>query len=245
MKRYLTAFRSSKFGWSGWGWPGLSVSEPPGMRRSGGSLRSTPATRSPATRSPNLELLAVILAAIVIGGCGGEDPFDPNRPRRAPATQAGGQLAPVDEQGRPLGGQPAPPLPPPPPPGQPSQTGSKLPPPPPPPDVVQKGVQPGVSGKGEGLGPGLISTPISVYFRVPERLVFNVKIPQAMNLYKAEHGRFPKTHEEFMQKIIADNGIALPDLRSPEERYVYDPQKAARQSQYDTDAPPLLIERPR
>ena len=176
-------------------------------------------------------LTALILAAIVISGCGGEDPFDPNRPRRAPATQAGGQLAPVDEQGNPIGRQPAPPPPP--------------PPPPPQENTVREAVQPGVSGKGEGLGPGPISTPISVYFRVPERLVFNVLIPQAMNMYKAEHERFPKTHEEFMQKIIADNGIALPELRSPEERYVYDPQKAARQSQYDTDAPPLLIERPR
>jgi hypothetical protein len=110
---------------------------------------------------------------------------------------------------------------------------------------VREGVQPGVSGKGEGLGPGPISTPISVYFRVPEKLVFNVQIQHTMNLYKAEHGRFPKTHEEFMQKIIAANGIALPELRSPEERYVYDPQKAARQSQYDTDDPPLLIQRPR
>jgi hypothetical protein len=192
-------------------------------------------------------LTALILAAIVIGGCGGEDPFDPDRPRRAPATQAGGQLAPVDEQGNPIGGRSAPP-PPPPPSGEQSQTGSKVPPPPPPPpedNTVRQGVQPGVSGKGEGLGPGPISTPISVYFRVPERLVFQVLIPQAMNLYKAEHERFPKTHEEFMQKIIAENGIALPKLRSPEERYVYDPQKAARQSQYDTADPPLMIERPR
>jgi hypothetical protein len=170
-------------------------------------------------------LAALVLATIVIGGCSGEDPFNPDRPRRAPATQVGGQLAPVDQQGNPLGGQPAPP--------------------PPPPGVVREGVKPGVSGKGEGYGPGPIATPISVYFRVPERLVFNVEIPQAMNLYKATHGHFPKTHEEFMQKIIAENAIALPELRSPQERYVYDAEKAAHQSQYDPMDPPLLIERPR
>jgi hypothetical protein len=153
----------------------------------------------------------------------------------------GGQLAPVDEQGNPVGQQPAPP--PPPPPEQPSPKGKAPPPPPPPPNVVREGVRPGVSGKGE-YGPGLITTPLSVYFRIPERLVFNVEIPQAMNMYKGEHGYFPKTQEEFMQKIIAENAIALPELRSPKERYVYDPQKAAQQSQYDTQDPPLMIERP-
>ena len=34
---------SSRFGWSNLGWPGSSASEPPGIRGSGGSLRSTPA----------------------------------------------------------------------------------------------------------------------------------------------------------------------------------------------------------
>ena len=50
---FVMSFSSSNFGWSGLGWPGSSVSEPPESRRSGGSLRSTP-----ATPSPNLEVLS-------------------------------------------------------------------------------------------------------------------------------------------------------------------------------------------
>lgn len=102
----------------------------------------------------------------------------------------------------------------------------------------------GVSGKGDYGGPGFITTPISVYFRVPERLVFNVQIPQAMNMYKAIHEHFPETQEEFMEKIIAENGIQLPKLPGPDERYVYDPEKAAQQSQYNADDPPLMVEHP-
>ena len=45
---------SARFGWSDLGWPGSSASEPPEIRGSGGSLRSTP-----ATRSQDLELLSL------------------------------------------------------------------------------------------------------------------------------------------------------------------------------------------
>ena len=40
---------SSRFGWSDFGWPGSSAGEPPETRGSGGSLRSTPATRPLST----------------------------------------------------------------------------------------------------------------------------------------------------------------------------------------------------
>lgn len=187
-------------------------------------------------------LTALILAAILVGGCGGDNPLDPNRPRRGVATQLGGQLAPVDEQRNPLGGQTAPP--PPPPSAEQSPAGKAPPPPPPPPDVVREEAVPGVTGKGEGLGSGPISTPIFVYFHVRERLVFDVQVASAMNLYKGIHGHFPKTQEEF-DKLIEENGIALPELRGPDHRYVYDPEKAAQMSVYDTSDPPLMVERPR
>jgi len=63
-----------------------------------------------------------------------------------------------------------------------------------------------------------------VYFRAQERIVFEIEVPQALNLYKAVNGKGPQTHEEFMEKIIKANNIKLPELL-PRERYVYDPEK--------------------
>lgn len=37
-------------------------------------------------------------------------------------------------------------------------------------------------------------------------------IQQALNLFQAEHDRYPKDHEEFMTKIIKQNQIELPVL---------------------------------
>lgn len=43
----------------------------------------------------------------------------------------------------------------------------------------------------------------------------------AVALYHAEHGEYPKTHEEFMQKIIKANNMRLPVLPAGAE-YQYD-----------------------
>ena len=77
--------------------------------------------------------------------------------------------------------------------------------------------------KGHGYGTGPIATPLAARWRAAERLVFEVQIPQAMNLYKATNGHAPKSHQEFMAQIIEFNRINLPELR-PEERYQYDPE---------------------
>jgi len=80
----------------------------------------------------------------------------------------------------------------------------------------------GVGAKGRGYGPGLITTPVAVYFAARERIVFEIQVPQAMKLYKATSGNAPKSQGEFMQRIIKENQIKLPDL--PEgARYLYDP----------------------
>jgi len=80
----------------------------------------------------------------------------------------------------------------------------------------------GVGARGRGYGPGLITTPVAVYFAARERIVFEIQVPQAMKLYKANNDKAPKTQEEFMQRIIKENQIKLPDL--PEgARYLYDP----------------------
>ena len=61
-------------------------------------------------------------------------------------------------------------------------------------------------------------------FRMRETIVFH-NVAHCLHLYKAEHdNKGPKTHEEFMEKVIKANQIHLPDLL-PNERYVYDPQQ--------------------
>src|SRR4030042_5923992 len=186
------------------------------------------------------KLIASILVVVMIAGCG-ENPLQQGKKRRGPAMQLGGQLTPADQ------GEPPPPPPPPPETPEKQDTGStSVPPPPPPPPPPPAEAKPaaehelakvGVTGKGQGYAPGPITTPIAAYFRTRERVVFDVQIASAMNLYKAEHGRFPKTHEEFLAKIINAGLIQLPKLDSG-DRYVYDPQKGATLSTSTTKDPP-------
>jgi hypothetical protein len=81
----------------------------------------------------------------------------------------------------------------------------------------------GAKGRDYG-GPGFVTTPVQEYFRTGERIAFEIQIPNAMKLYKAGHNdKGPKTQEEFMEVIIKENGVALPELPVGEE-YFYDPE---------------------
>jgi hypothetical protein len=82
---------------------------------------------------------------------------------------------------------------------------------------------PGVGAQGKDYGPGLVTTPISAYFAAKQLIVFTIQIPNAMKFFKASNNRDPSSQDEFMEKIIKDNGITLPDLPAG-ERYIYDPQ---------------------
>jgi hypothetical protein len=81
----------------------------------------------------------------------------------------------------------------------------------------------GVGIKGRSLDPyqGIVVTPAKAFFSAKERIAFEVQVPNALNLYKATEGQGPKSHEEFMEKIIQFNRIKLPQL-PPDARYVYD-----------------------
>ena len=72
-------------------------------------------------------------------------------------------------------------------------------------------------------GDGLIGLPARALISVEDRLALDAKIPKAMQLYQAEHGRGPKSHKEFMSEIIEKNLIRLPELKAG-YRYVYDPK---------------------
>jgi hypothetical protein len=112
----------------------------------------------------------------------------------------------------------------------------------PPPGMERAPAVTGIGKRGRGYGGGIITTPLAERFRQEDRLNLMV-IAQPMNLYRAEHGYFPKTQKEFMEKIIAANDIKLPEL-PPGERYIYDVEKAAKMTSYDIYDPPLLVERP-
>ena len=71
-------------------------------------------------------------------------------------------------------------------------------------------------------GGGIITEPIKQLFLTQHRIEF-IKVEHAENLYKGEHGRMPKSHEEYMQEIIQANEIELPELQAGWD-YYYDAQ---------------------
>lgn len=96
----------------------------------------------------------------------------------------------------------------------------------------------GVGQKGRSLDKydegvqSVIAQPARSLFAAKERVVFEIQIPKAMQLYKALHGSGPQSHEQFMSEIIEANQIALPQLPSG-QRYVYVPETEE-----------LMVERP-
>jgi hypothetical protein len=79
----------------------------------------------------------------------------------------------------------------------------------------------------------MIVAPARAYFRARERVTFDIKIPKALQIYKALNNNVgPQSHEEFMEKIIRANHIDLPTLLEG-HRYVYDPKREE-----------LMVERP-
>jgi len=84
---------------------------------------------------------------------------------------------------------------------------------------------PGMSGKGNYGTPTsnnameIITVPISTMFRTQDRIVL-MQIQDAVNKFRAEHDRFPASHEEFMEKIIRANNI--PFRLPPGHEFVYE-----------------------
>jgi hypothetical protein len=188
----------------------------------------------------------LLFSTLVAVGCSGaDDPF--NQPKRQVNPEAFG----VSSGETP----PPPPSAPPAASAVPSSGTSSLPPPPPPPAATTAATpasaagapaaapaaeapsanavkaEAGVGRKGRGYGAGMITTPIAAYFSIRERLAFD-QVTHAMDLYKATNEHAPKSHEEFMEKIIKENGVKLPQLPAG-ERYLYDPKTEQ-----------LMVERP-
>ena len=60
----------------------------------------------------------------------------------------------------------------------------------------------------------MISGPAAALFNVKQKAVLEIQIPQALQLFQATEGRLPKSHEEFMEKIVTANNLVLPELPS-------------------------------
>jgi len=89
--------------------------------------------------------------------------------------------------------------------------------------VLEKaGVGSGKKGRSLDKHEGIVVTPAKTLFAAKEKIKFEIEIPHTLNLYKALEGSAPKSHDEFMEKIIKANNISLPEL--PEgHKYIYDP----------------------
>ena len=74
---------------------------------------------------------------------------------------------------------------------------------------------------------GMLAAPGAYGFAVSE--ISKGQIKQAVNLYRAETGNYPKDYDEFMEKIIKRHKIELPVL----------PGK--RQYQYDVENHELIV----
>lgn len=84
------------------------------------------------------------------------------------------------------------------------------------PVVAQKAVA-GVGKQGQSLQDDrgvakIISGPAATLFNVQQKAVLEFQIPPAVQMFKASEGRFPKSHEEFMEKIVQANRLVLPEL---------------------------------
>ncbi len=85
------------------------------------------------------------------------------------------------------------------------------------PNVVSQKASAGVGKKGQSLADNagiarILSAPASAFFNFEQKAVLDIQIPQALNLFKGSEGRFPKSHAEFMQKIVEANRLTLPEL---------------------------------
>jgi hypothetical protein len=153
----------------------------------------------------------VVVTVFSLFGCGDGGPSAPSRPASdaagaAPPPPAPAATAANVDRGAPQAASPAPPQ------SAPESDRS---------EEAAAGV--GAKGRDYG-GPGIISTPIETFFRAEERITFEAQIPNNLKIYKAQHNnKGPKNQEEFMQAIIKDGGVSLPEL-PPGDVYWYDPK---------------------
>ena len=63
----------------------------------------------------------------------------------------------------------------------------------------------GVGKEGQKLKgkEGILITPVKTLFNTKQRIEFEFRLEPALRLYEGANGHRPKTHEEFMEKILS------------------------------------------
>lgn len=98
-----------------------------------------------------------------------------------------------------------------------SPTPSPAPPPAAPAEVVAQKAVAGVGKQGQSLKGDtgvakMISGPAAALINVKQKAVLEIQIPHALQLFQATEGRIPRSHAEFMEKIVQANQLVLPEL---------------------------------
>ena len=65
-----------------------------------------------------------------------------------------------------------------------------------------------------------ITGPLEAYDPMKQK-ISEIAITQSVELFRATEGRYPKDYDEFMTKVIKQNGVRLPEL-GVGKRYEYD-----------------------
>lgn len=167
---------------------------------------ATPLVSRPTYGQPRNALAALIVAVPLLIGCSDYKPASPSAPGTTPPVAQPAKKAPETVRNE----TPPPALPD-------SAAVTKSP------ETVQEKAAVGAGAQGHGYGSGPVATPAATFFRAREKIAFDIQIPEAMKLFKATEDRAPRTHEEFMERIIKEQHISLPKL-NPDRRYRYDPK---------------------
>lgn len=69
---------------------------------------------------------------------------------------------------------------------------------------------------------GYLGAVASARFTAVNKMTIN-QIKHNLEIYNADKGHYPKTHEEFMENFLPYSGVTLPALEEGDE-YLYDPE---------------------
>ena len=58
----------------------------------------------------------------------------------------------------------------------------------------------------------IVAAPLSAVAGVKQMVAYDIQVKQALDVFQAQEGRLPRSHEEFMEKCIRANNIQLPEL---------------------------------
>jgi hypothetical protein len=84
----------------------------------------------------------------------------------------------------------------------------------------------------------MMTGPLSALANVKQKVVLEIQVKQAIDVFKALEGRLPKSHEEFLEKCITANRIQLPEL--PEGHvYRFNTEKGELWFYPEEEAPPV------